>query len=511
VLAWDLIEEGFGPFETGNAGARMAVQVRAPEARAAWDEVRAERSMTADVRGIAAVKVSNVGTIAWPAHGRGAITLSYHWRDRNGRVVVWDGERTGFDHAVLPGESVDLELRVLPPPEPGAYVLEIDAVREGAAWFGGGPRVEVEVRAPSYAATFSGLKAPARVSLGAKLDLAFTVKNTGETPWTNGARRTLLAYHLLDAAGRLVLWDGPRTELGRLVRPGEEIEVRPNAYAPDEPGRYTLQFDLVRDGVTWFGHWNRSLQVTIEVAPLAFHAHFEAVQASAVMATGLDYTVRATIVNTDRVAWPSAGFAPVRLAQHWVDARGRAIVWDGVRRELEHEVKPGERLELALDVVAPEQPGRYTLVLDMVQEGVSWFARHGTIPGKVAVTVVKPSFSAAFLNRTLPTSLRAGGIASARINVRNDSPFTWTREGDHPVRLAHHWRIDDGRVAVWDGFRSELPRDVAPGETVEVEVWFFAPARPGRYVLEVDVVQEDVTWFSERGSPLLAGTVEVLP
>jgi len=142
---------------------------------------------------------------------------------------------------------------------------------------------------------------------------------------------------------------------------------------------------------------------------------------------------------------------------------------------------------------------------------VSWFAPHGTITGKVAVTVVKRSFSAVFIDAALPKSLQAGAIASARVSLRNDSPFPWTRAGDHPVRVGHHWRDDAGSLTVWEGFRSELPRDVAPGETVEVEVWFFAPARPGRYILELDVVQEYLTWFSERGSPLLAGAVEVRP
>ena len=40
-----------------------------------------------------------------------------------------------------------------------------------------------------------------------------------------------------------------------------------------------------------------------------------------------------------------------------------------------------------------------------------------------------------------------------------------------------------------------LPHDVAPGETVTVEMRLRGPDQPGRYVLEVDMVREHVRWY----------------
>ncbi len=45
-----------------------------------------------------------------------------------------------------------------------------------------------------------------------------------------------------------------------------------------------------------------------------------------------------------------------------------------------------------------------------------------------------------------------------------------------------------------------LPGNVYPGETVELILPFEAPAFPGKYTLVIDMVDEFIAWFSERGS-----------
>jgi hypothetical protein len=54
------------------------------------------------------------------------------------------------------------------------------------------------------------------------------------------------------------------------------------------------------------------------------------------------------------------------------------LVLDFLRAPLPLDVPPGGRAELRLDVRLPERPGRYRLELDMVDEGLEWFADSGS-------------------------------------------------------------------------------------------------------------------------------------
>ena len=87
--------------------------------------------------------------------------------------------------------------------------------------------------------------------------------------------------------------------------------------------------------------------------------------------------------------------------------------------------------------------------------------------------------------------------------------MTWPHEGSAPVALAYHWfDADTGELVVRDG-ETPLPSDVPPGGAVTLRGTVWAPARPGRYVLAWDVVQENVVWFSGRGPGLWTESVLV--
>jgi hypothetical protein len=54
-----------------------------------------------------------------------------------------------------------------------------------------------------------------------------------------------------------------------------------------------------------------------------------------------------------------------------------------------------------------------------------------------------------------------------------------------------------------------LLHTVAPGESVTLPLIVTAPATPGNYVLEIDALQESITWFGDKGSPTLLAAVTV--
>ena len=54
-----------------------------------------------------------------------------------------------------------------------------------------------------------------------------------------------------------------------------------------------------------------------------------------------------------------------------------------------------------------------------------------------------------------------------------------------------------------------MPRDVAPGEALEVDVVVAGSLEPGRYRLRYDMVAEGVTWFEFQGSPCACRGIEI--
>lgn len=97
-----------------------------------------------------------------------------------------------------------------------------------------------------------------------------------------------------------------------------------------------------------------------------------------------------------------------------------------------------------------------------------------------------------------PGSLPCAATRVLRVAVTNRGAGPWP--SGQQIRLANHWRRG-ADVVVGDDGRTELPHGVQPGETVELELRVTAPETPGRYALELDMVQEFVAWWAELGSP----------
>lgn len=95
----------------------------------------------------ATVILTNDGGATWRSRGEDGLQLSYHWLDRSGNAIHWDGRRTAFARPVAPGETVALEVELVAPRPPGRYVLSFDLVEEHRFWLGelGLPTLDVEV------------------------------------------------------------------------------------------------------------------------------------------------------------------------------------------------------------------------------------------------------------------------------------------------------------------------------------------------------------------------------
>jgi SAM-dependent methyltransferase len=123
-------------------------------------------------------------------------------------------------------------------------------------------------------------------------------------------------------------------------------------------------------------------------------------------------------------------------------------------------------------------------------------------------TRIEPLPAHGFLARiTGPAFLlcKPGTAINVRVKVKNISSATWPSGGSEALRspmihLGNHWLDSKRRMRVRDDGRAGLPNDLKPGDEVELSLRVFAPGRSGTYQLELDMVQEGVAWFHDRGS-----------
>jgi hypothetical protein len=118
-----------------------------------------------------------------------------------------------------------------------------------------------------------------------------------------------------------------------------------------------------------------------------------------------------------------------------------------------------------------------------------------------------------------PKKLRAGQKETVQVHIKNASDiFWWARGGEINERndnwfylaAGNRWLKPDGTLVTDMDGRYGIGKDLKPGEETEVPLGVTAPKEPGEYILEVDLVQEQVSWFSDKGSPTARANVTVV-
>jgi hypothetical protein len=133
--------------------------------------------------------------------------------------------------------------------------------------------------------------------------------------------------------------------------------------------------------------------------------------------------------------------------------------------------------------------------------------------GRARAPLPEGAFRAEITITNPPDSMRVGGRATLRVRVRNAGDSVWPgrvwKSDALQVGVGNHWLDAAGREAVHDDGRAPLASDLAPGEARELELTVNAPKRPGEYTLEVDALQEGVSWFALKGSKTARARVKV--
>jgi len=140
-------------------------------------------------------------------------------------------------------------------------------------------------------------------------------------------------------------------------------------------------------------------------------------------------------------------------------------------------------------------------------------------PAKTPGSLPASGFKAQITLEDPPAKLRTGQQETLRVHVKNTSDvFWWLRGGETNDRkdnrfyiaAASRWLDKDGKQTDKGEAHNAIPRDLKPGDEADVTLRITAPKEPGEYLLEVDMVQEGVSWFSDKGSPTAKTKVTVV-
>jgi len=121
-----------------------------------------------------------------------------------------------------------------------------------------------------------------------------------------------------------------------------------------------------------------------------------------------------------------------------------------------------------------------------------------------------------------PSIMEVGKNYKIEMKIKNTGYFTWPcKETDsiNYVSMSYHWiDAETGQSAEVPERerRSTIHWDVESGKEVIIDVNISPPQKPGKYILQYDMVHEGVTWFSGHsfsrgGVPTLNMEVEVIP
>ncbi|MBI2849290.1 MAG: N-acetylmuramoyl-L-alanine amidase [Chloroflexi bacterium] len=302
-------------------------------------------------------------------------------------------------------------------------------------------RQQVWDRLPTFGQGWGSHNVPAIMRRGETASVQITLQNKGKVTWsTSGSNPFHLGYHWYRADGTQYVQDQTEDRRSGLPTPaafGQTVTVSALVTAPREAGVYTLRWDMVQEGVTWFANQgNSTLDMTVRVEEV-YRADIAGVSFPSQMFAGQRATAWVDLRNTGTVPWFNSGTTPVMLgtanppgrasgfytAGDWVSPSRPTVLDQG-------GIAPGQTGRFSFVITAPSTPGVYEEHFRPIAEGGTW-----TDALDIAATIRVSSLTIKVDPLSLGFLTTINGRPTPRnIDVRaiDGGAFSWTAEARSP-------------------------------------------------------------------------------
>ena len=186
-----------------------------------------------------------------------------------------------------------------------------------------------------------------------------------------------------------------------------------------------------------------------------------------------------------------------------LDEHGLAVVGDyvSVNGLFEREMLEGNRLPL--QSLATDY--HYLTCVKVVDNSPA-----SSVPDSRAPGELRAEFT---LRASLPERVVPGTKLEIPLTIRNTGDTLWlTAQTVRAGVVMPGVRVVNGHGEIVSELHGHplLPRAVAPGQTIAIEMQITTPSNPGNYTVRIDLVDQHICWFEERGSQPLVITFGVV-
>ncbi|MFC3771469.1 hypothetical protein [Paenibacillus sp. GCM10012303] len=100
-----------------------------------------------------------------------------------------------------------------------------------------------------------------------------------------------------------------------------------------------------------------------------------------------------------------------------------------------------------------------------------------------------------------------GKEVSMLVRVKNNKDYPISSK-DNNYYLSYHLLDRDKKMILFDNIRTDVTT-IKPGEVKDIPLKVIVPESQGDYYVEVDMVEENVAWFKDRGNKTSVGSLIV--